>query len=49
MSFYKIWVSPFISDGCPYKEKDLETHRDIEGQVKMKAEMGMMQLQAKEC
>lgn len=31
MSFYKIWVSPFISDGCPYKEKDLETHRDIEG------------------
>ena len=42
-------MSPFINDGCPYKEKDLEIHRDIEGQVKMKAEIGVMQLQAKEC
>lgn len=37
-------MSPFISDGCHIRRKDLETHRDIEGQVKMKAEMGMMLL-----
>lgn len=45
LSAFWIRMGPKANDWCYYNKKDMETHK--EDHVKMEAETGMMQLQAK--
>ena len=43
------WTRTLIQYDCSFKEENIHTHTHTEGDITMKAEVGVMCLQAKEC